>query len=305
MHAGNDIEVGLWRRSGLRIGNPRLQDGLVERIAPGAMPAEILNDYEFREEKVRCGICHNRQRHYWGFTVQMSDGSKVLCGNCCIEKLFGSDVWQGLLRSLRGRRREATLRDLVEPMRAIVEACRRAAGLWIGPAKAFVDMIDFLDDEAPDILVALRNRCDREEGRLTDLDGKVFHVVRGCAALAESPHKLLKQAGDLLREAGILVDDERRDLERLAAIRGELRQIMPRAASLMIEAYQFLDRENLRAIARWASGMVKSRDRHSVITDDGEFVYAIETQRMVMPIPTWPMAVAMPDVGKVTDIFTR
>jgi len=69
---------------------PDLQVGLSLEIESGTKPKEALNRYE-AAYRVRCAFCAGHTPHLKGFTVELEDGRKALCGICCGRRFFGKE----------------------------------------------------------------------------------------------------------------------------------------------------------------------------------------------------------------------
>lgn len=71
--------------------DPSAQPGLILEMEPGAIPVRYVNRYH-TDHDVPCALCPPKTPHRRGFTAEMDDGRRALCGRDCGRRYFGLDA---------------------------------------------------------------------------------------------------------------------------------------------------------------------------------------------------------------------
>lgn len=93
-------------------------EGVVAVIPSTVEPVRLLDGYS-NEKLVSCAFCRQKQKHYRGFFVELSDGKLALAGNCCATKIGGKDEVEKISKSVASKEKVA---NVVAEKRALFDA---------------------------------------------------------------------------------------------------------------------------------------------------------------------------------------
>lgn len=83
-------------------------EGVVSTVPSTVQPVRLLDGYS-SEKLVPCAFCKQKQRHYKGFVVELTDGSLALAGNCCATKIGGKSEVTKLAARVAKKEKAANL----------------------------------------------------------------------------------------------------------------------------------------------------------------------------------------------------
>jgi hypothetical protein len=254
------------------IRSPEDQPGLSAVIERGSVPQEYLNRYR-ADHYVRCAFCVGHTPHMRGFTVQMKDGRKALCGIDCARDFFGDEVAARFEEQLQRQINQVSLQRVVQrTVDGAPTALLVLADEWIPVEKAYNDAIDGLmswidaldlnRDLDGELIVLKKHRVvmvdtvsrDGRESQRKQIVEEVDVRVLGASCLL-SERKQLAVAGGGLRVLanwaerpgqikGKVADD-------LASRRRRILDVLNEGIAFVQSAYTFFTPENLAQFDRW------------------------------------------------------
>ena len=244
--------------------------------------AEIIAQYRIPKEKIRCGLTCN-QGHYYGYLLQLSDGSHTNVGHDCGEKHFGaSDFTEQSNRIIAHDKlinQKIRINQLLDDIPSLIKMSNELRELTATTGKS---LANFKEVYPPAIVDELKERSRRKQSRVTttrklsdsELAGSdISHYVdksgqskkannssaiieetvgelKGLTIFIMQPRSLLKQVNEMIREVET-ADSEAltsRQISKFADYKRLIEQKFSEVKIWIDEGHRFFARENLALI---------------------------------------------------------
>lgn len=264
-------DVAFFTTQGFFCSDPLGQIGLIQSVTPSHVPLEIINRYENRPERVRCGVCKTDRKHNAGFTIKFSNGDLALCGRICAKRVFGSELVSRLEVEFEKRKSDSYVRLVVEPAK---DACFRThAALHGGLIESESLAARFCSALKQFGLFPEDSRRGTGEAILTfsDLAGDktLLRAMEILAKRVKGPHeKILILGSNDIAEMGSdfrqadrqllrIIDTLRNrdiDTKRISELNGERLELIGRiddAWGRLREFFRYFDEDRLICLAAW------------------------------------------------------
>lgn len=159
---------GLLAAAGL-VENVDSTAGLVYPLPPDSQFSHIVASYDSRtwgDEKVRCAVCPQHQKHFKGFRVALASGDHARIGIDCGEKRFGKDAWKAASADFDRRVEIAKIKARVEPTVDALMLVNPLIAEWHQRTNRLAKWLGDFRRELPALAARMRAVAKQREGRL-------------------------------------------------------------------------------------------------------------------------------------------
>lgn len=273
--------------------------GLAYPLPVDALIREIVASYDSRswgDEKVRCAICPQHQKHFKGFRVALESGEHARIGIDCGEKRFGKDAWKAASADFNRRVEIATLMARVEPTTNALTLVAPLIEEWHQRTNQLAKWLGDFRGELPELAARIATIAKQRSGRFeiekmvwregVNRDGRstkykeaetrvVGQIPYPGMFLGDTPTRGLNGAVGALREAVRMLNGKTTGLALANAFRAvqQARVYLIDADHAHAGALANLDAAWLPALCQWANqddGLVAeyNADGGSIIHDE-------------------------------------